>query len=92
MDEGSPKAIIDLYKKILANQSVEVNELEEPAQEEETDQNTESYAAVAGTEKSRMVSSGRSRLPLIPTCWNTATGKRRLPIFPFGMPPEMSRM
>ncbi|MFQ6805809.1 MAG: ABC transporter ATP-binding protein [Lachnospiraceae bacterium] len=66
VDEGSPKAIIDLYKKILANQSVEVNELEEPAQEEETDQNTESYAAVAGTEKSRMVSQWKKPFALNP--------------------------
>ncbi len=66
VDEGSPKAIIDLYKKILANQSVEVNELEEPDQEEETDQNTESYAAVAGTEKSRMVSQWKKPFALNP--------------------------
>ena len=66
VDEGSPKAIIDLYKKILANQSVEVNELEEPAQEEETDQNMESYAAVAGTEKSRMVSQWKKPFALNP--------------------------
>lgn len=66
VDEGSPKAIIDLYKKILANQSVEVNDLEEPAQEEETDQNTESYAAVAGTEKSRMVSQWKKPFALNP--------------------------
>lgn len=66
VDEGSPKAIIDLYKKILANQSVEVNELEEPAQEEETDQNTESYATVAGTEKSRMVSQWKKPFALNP--------------------------
>lgn len=66
VDEGSPKEIIDLYKKILANQSVEVNELEEENQEDETEQKQESYTAVAGTEKSQMVSQWRKPFVLNP--------------------------